>query len=59
MNASIFDGLYNRKWYNGDNLTEKQYGYVLFENKIVGQPRLRQLRVSVFFNHLKIFSFLF
>ena len=48
MNGPILDGLYNQKWYNGENLTEDQYGYVLFENKILGLPRLRQLRVSIF-----------
>ncbi|CAF3336661.1 unnamed protein product [Rotaria socialis] len=42
----IFKGLYTEKWYNGYNLTQDQYGYVLFENKILGLPRLRQLRVT-------------
>ncbi|CAF2049019.1 unnamed protein product [Rotaria magnacalcarata] len=42
----IFNGLYTEKWYNGYNLTQDQYGYVLFENKILGLPRLRQLRVT-------------
>ncbi|CAF0734186.1 unnamed protein product [Rotaria sordida] len=46
MDGPILDGLFNQKWYNGDSLTDDQYGYVLFENKILGLPRLRQLRVT-------------
>ncbi|UJR08879.1 hypothetical protein I4U23_013134 [Adineta vaga] len=42
----ILNGLYDQTWYNGENLTADQYGYVLFENKILGLPRLRQLRVT-------------
>ena len=48
MNGPILDGLFNQQWYNGENLTGDQYGYVLFENKILGLPRLRQLRVIIF-----------
>jgi len=46
MRGPILNGLFDQKWYNGENLTESQYGYVLFENKILGLPRLRQLRVT-------------
>ncbi|CAF4205861.1 unnamed protein product [Rotaria sp. Silwood2] len=46
MSGPIIDGLFNQKWYNGENLTDDQYGYILFENKILGLPRLRQLRVT-------------
>lgn len=53
MEQPIFDGLYPQQLYNGENLTEEQMGYILFENKILGSPRLRQLRVrfslSMFF----------
>jgi polycystin 2 len=50
MEGPVLNGLFNRKWYNDQDLTPEQYGYVLFENKILGLPRLRQLRVSVFFS---------
>lgn len=46
MQGPVLDGLFDQKWYNGENLTANQYGYVLFENKILGLPRLRQLRVT-------------
>jgi hypothetical protein len=59
MNGPIFDSLYNQKWYNDQDLTKEQYGYVLFENKILGSPRLRQLRVSIFISYSKIFYLLF
>ncbi|CAF0936292.1 unnamed protein product [Adineta steineri] len=45
MNEPVLKGLFNKKWYNNENLTADQSGYVLFENKILGLPRLRQLRV--------------
>ncbi|CAF0734591.1 unnamed protein product [Didymodactylos carnosus] len=46
MGGPIVKGLYNEKWYNDDNITNTQYGYVLYENKLLGRPRLRQLRVT-------------
>ncbi|CAF1059968.1 unnamed protein product [Rotaria magnacalcarata] len=46
MNGPIINALFDQKWYNGENLTNDQYGYVLFENKILGLPRVRQLRVT-------------
>jgi hypothetical protein len=46
MNGPVLTGLYDPVWYNGENLTSSQYGYVLFENKLLGFPRLRQLRVE-------------
>ena len=46
MTGPILNGLYDQKWYNGEPLASDQYGYVLFENKILGLPRLRQLRVK-------------
>ena len=32
-------------WYNGQNLTGDSLGYIFYENKLQGVPRLRQLRV--------------
>jgi polycystin 2 len=46
MSGPVLTGLFDQTWYNGENLTADQYGYVLFENKILGLPRLRQLRVT-------------
>lgn len=39
----ILDGLYWETWYNGANAS--QQGYVYFESKLMGVPRLRQMRV--------------
>ncbi|CAF4480352.1 unnamed protein product [Rotaria socialis] len=46
MDGPVISALFDQKWYNGENLTNDQYGYVLFENKILGLPRIRQLRVT-------------
>lgn len=42
-NGPILDGLYWETWYNGQNAS--QQGYVYFESKLLGVPRLRQMRV--------------
>ncbi|CAF0813690.1 unnamed protein product [Brachionus calyciflorus] len=39
----ILDGLYWEKLYNDENVTKS--GFIYFENKLLGVPRLRQLRV--------------
>ncbi|CAF3934368.1 unnamed protein product [Adineta steineri] len=46
LSGPVLNGLFDQTWYNGENLTLSQYGYVLFENKILGLPRLRQLKVT-------------
>lgn len=38
------DGLYWEEWYNGENSTFSNFIY--YENKLLGVPRLRQVRVS-------------
>lgn len=38
-------GLYDNQWYNGDNFTSAEQGYIYYENKLLGVPRLRSLRV--------------
>jgi len=38
--------LYPDQWYNSQNYTENELGYVLHENKLLGAVRLRQMRVS-------------
>ncbi len=46
-NGPILDGLYNGEdWYNGEKVNGSNVGYIYFENKILGVPRLRQLRVK-------------
>ncbi|GFN78424.1 polycystin-2, partial [Plakobranchus ocellatus] len=42
----LLDGLYWDKWYNGQDLPPSTEGYIYYENKLLGVPRLRQLRVS-------------
>lgn len=42
----LVDGLYWEKWYNMDPITDAdQLGYIYYENKLLGLPRLRQIRV--------------
>ncbi|XP_067952038.1 polycystin-2-like [Watersipora subatra] len=42
----MLDGLYWEKYYNGDNVSDSELGYVYYESKLLGVPRLRQLRVT-------------
>ncbi|CAF0929169.1 unnamed protein product [Adineta ricciae] len=46
MSGPVMNGLFPTQWYNGENVTQDQVGFVLFENKIIGLPRLRQLRMK-------------
>jgi polycystin 2 len=39
------DGLYWESYYNGKAVPKDQLGYIYYENKLLGRPRLRQLRV--------------
>lgn len=39
------DGLYWETWYNSRNLTEDEKGYIYYESKLLGVPRLRQVCV--------------
>lgn len=39
-------GLYWEEWYNNQPLDANQMGYIYYENKLLGVPRLRQLKVS-------------
>lgn len=41
----MLDGLYWEQYYNNDNVSAENLGYVYYENKLMGVPRLRQLRV--------------
>ncbi|XP_077999256.1 polycystin-2-like protein 1 isoform X2 [Glandiceps talaboti] len=42
----MVDGLYWETWYNGENLTDEERGYIYYENKLLGVPRVRQLKVT-------------
>lgn len=41
----LLDGLYWEHWYNGDSLPANETGYIFFENKLLGVPRVRQVKV--------------
>nr|XP_054773085.1 polycystic kidney disease 2-like 1 protein isoform X1 [Lytechinus pictus] len=42
----LVDGLYWETWYNNENVTEDELGYIFYENKLLGVPRIRQLKVK-------------
>ncbi|EDO47023.1 predicted protein [Nematostella vectensis] len=44
---TLSDGLYWEQYYNNQNVTKPKddLGFIYFENKILGRPRFRQLRV--------------
>ncbi|XP_038060410.1 polycystic kidney disease 2-like 1 protein isoform X3 [Patiria miniata] len=42
----LVDGLYWEKWYNDDNVTGDSQGYIYYENKLLGVPRIRQVKVT-------------
>lgn len=41
----MVDGLYWEKWYNNQNISADDLGYIYYENKLLGVPRMRQLKV--------------
>ena len=43
----MISGLYSdwETYYNKDNVTGDDLGYIYYENKMLGVPRLRQLKV--------------
>lgn len=46
MNGPLSDGLYWEHYYNNDTVKPDDLGFIYFENKILGRPRIRQLRVK-------------
>ena len=42
----LVDGLYWETWYNNKNVSEEELGYIFYENKLLGVPRIRQLKVK-------------
>ena len=39
------DGLYWETWYNDEPVEAEDLGYIFYENKLLGVPRVRQLKV--------------
>ena len=39
------DGIYWETFYNGEKIPDDQTGYIFFENKLLGVPRIRQVKV--------------
>lgn len=42
----LLNGLYWETWYNNQSVPAEQLGYIYYENKLLGVPRIRQLQVS-------------
>lgn len=45
MKGPLLDGLYWENWYNNQSLLADEMGFIYYENKLLGVPRVRQLRV--------------
>ncbi|CAG5121215.1 unnamed protein product [Candidula unifasciata] len=41
----LMDGLYQETHYNNESLSPEEMGYIYYENKLLGVPRIRQLKV--------------
>lgn len=41
----LMNGLYWEKWYNNQNVSQEDLGYIYYENKLLGVPRMRQLKI--------------
>ncbi|PAA75824.1 hypothetical protein BOX15_Mlig005060g3, partial [Macrostomum lignano] len=47
VNGPLMNGLYWDTWYNSANFSDpREKNFIYYENKLLGVPRLRQLRVS-------------
>ncbi|XP_013419430.1 polycystin-2 isoform X1 [Lingula anatina] len=42
----LMDGLYWETWYNNRNVSQDELGFIFYENKLLGVPRIRQLKVK-------------
>ena len=45
MTEPMLDSIYWETWYNGENVSTDELGSIYYENKVLGLPRLRQVRV--------------
>jgi len=43
--SPLIKGLYWETWYNNETVPADQLGYIYYENKLLGVPRIRQLQV--------------
>ena len=43
MNGPLLSNLYPENWYNEKNFTDGEFGFVMYENKLLGVPRIRQV----------------
>ncbi|XP_076822255.1 polycystin-2-like protein 1 isoform X2 [Clavelina lepadiformis] len=41
----LMDGLFWETWYNNQNVSNEDLGYIYYENKLLGVARIRQLKV--------------
>lgn len=46
LEGPLMDSIYWETWYNGDNVSVDELGSIYYENKVLGVPRLRQVRVK-------------
>jgi hypothetical protein len=46
MEGPMLDAMYWETWYNNDNMSSEFLGLIYHENKMLGLPRLRQVRVK-------------
>lgn len=42
----LVNGLFWETWYNDKDIAEEELGYIYYENKLLGVPRIRQLKVT-------------
>ncbi|ESN98346.1 hypothetical protein HELRODRAFT_84784, partial [Helobdella robusta] len=45
MQNNLLNSLYPDSWYNQMNFTDQEFGFVMHENKLLGVPRIRQVKV--------------
>ncbi|XP_059178590.1 polycystin-2-like isoform X3 [Physella acuta] len=45
LKSPLLDGLYTETYYNNQSIPEGEMGYIYYENKLLGVPRIRQIRV--------------
>lgn len=41
----LLDGLYWTKWYNNQSLNSGDQSFIYYENKLLGVPRMRQIKI--------------
>ena len=43
----LLDGIYWEKYYNDDPIPHNETGFIFYENRLIGVPRLRQVKGSI------------